>query len=537
MSAGWRLAWLTALAVLGGSGCALLDETPDPSQLVCRSDADCATNEVCFPDGCGDPGRDIVVEVTPNPHDGLHAQDFRVDAIRPELNLALFGPATVQGTTVRVTSMPGADAPTTRPYSEPLRLSASGESALLPGVVRTFTAHLVPTNGRWALPVGTGAYAVTLSPEDPRLPPVRGQATVEPGSAVPLHLVLPSPNQVVLLEGQVVRQGAVRVDASLEVQALDADLTPLSQRVPVTRATGSFALALPVEAAQRPSLLLRVTATGDMWVPQKTFTVDPREPLTAPLELGDYGEPVEVSGRILARDGRPVANASVSLRGQVGGGGSFQGPLSTTDAEGHFTARTLPAAVGSLLSLVVVPPSGSTAGLMVQPVDVPRTGAVLPDVICPERRILRGALLQTDNLQPAPGVRVLAEPVGQVPGWPRPPAGGESLGTTNDSGAFRLWLDPGVYRMDFIPTENLPRVSRVVTVLPGDDSAEQVLATFPLQRGRTVRGHVSEAGHASPYASVRFYRVANLEGRPFSVLLSQTVSDHLGRYSALLPVR
>ncbi|WP_426752427.1 carboxypeptidase regulatory-like domain-containing protein [Myxococcus sp. Y35] len=537
MRRGRQLAWAALLAVLGGTGCMFLEESPDPSQLVCRADTDCAHNEVCFPDGCGDPGRDIVVEVTPNPDDGLHAQDFRVEAIRPELDLALFGPATVQGSTVRVTSAPGEGGTTTRPYSEPLRLSASGESALLPGVVRSFTAHLVPINGRWELPVGTGTYTVTLSPEDLGLPPVRGSATVEPGGAVPLPLVLPSPHQVARLEGQVVRQGAELVDADLEVQALDADLTPLSQRVPVARATGAFALALPVEAAQRASLLLRVTAAGAPWVPQKTFTVDPREPLTAPLELGDAGEPVQVSGRILARDGQPVAQASVSLRGTVGGGGTFQGPLAVTDAEGRFTVQTLPSAPGSRLSLVVVPPSGSTAGLTVQAVDVPRGGAVLPDVVCPERRILRGTLLQTDNTQPAPGVRVLAEPIGQVPGWPRPPAGGESLGTTDDTGSFRLWLDPGIYRVDFIPTENLPRVSRVVTVQPGDDTGEQVLATFPLQRGRTVRGTVTEAGQAAPYASVRFYRVANLEGRPSSVLLSQTVSDHLGRYTALLPVR
>ncbi|QQR41522.1 carboxypeptidase regulatory-like domain-containing protein [Myxococcus xanthus] len=529
-----RLAWTVLLSGLPSAGCVLLEEAPDPSQLVCRADSDCAINEVCFPDGCGDPGRDIVVEVTPNPHDGLHAQDFQVDAIRPELNLALFGPATVQGSTVRATS-PVGSAP--RPYNEPLHLTARGESALLPGVARLFTADLVPLNGAWVLPVGTGTYTVTLEPEDLGLPPVRGEATVSPGGAVPLQLVLPSPNQVARLEGRVVRQGAQLVDAALQVQALDADLTPLSQRVPVARGSGAFSLALPLEASQRTNLLVRVTATGDVWVPQKTFTVDPREPLTAPLELGDYGEPVQVSGRILGRDGRPVVQASVSLRGPVGGGGTYQGPLGITDAEGRFTVETLPSGPGGNLSLVVVPPSGSTAGLTVQSVEVPRTGAVLPDVVCPDRRIIRGTILQTDNTSPALGVRVLADPVGQVPGWPRPPAGSESLGTTDDTGAFRLGLDPGIYRVDFIPTENLPRVSRVITVLPGDDASEQVLATFPLQRGRTVRGMVTEAGAPSPYASVRFYRVADLGGRPSPVLLSQTVSDHLGRYTALLPVR
>jgi hypothetical protein len=40
-----------------------------------------------------------------------------------------------------------------------------------------------------------------------------------------------------------------------------------------------------------------------------------------------------------------------------------------------------------------------------------------------------------------------------------------------------------------------------------------------------------------PYASIRFYRVVTLEGRPTTVLLSQAVSDQEGRYTALIPVR
>ncbi len=533
----WRVfAWGALVPVLGGTGCVLLDNTPDPSQLVCRADTDCGANEICFPDGCGDPGRDIVVEVTPNPNDGLHAQDFRVDTVRPELNLALFGPAVIHGTVVRDTSTPE-QPESTRHYSEPLRLTVHGESNLLPGVTRDFAAHLVPFRGMWEVPVGTGAYTVTLTADDVELPPARGSAWVGPGETVPIQLVLPSSDQVVRLDGRVVRQGNLPVNAELEVQALDANLAPLSQRVTVNRATGGFALFLPEEATQRNNLLVRVTSTNDAWVPQKTFTVDPREPLTSPLEMGDFGEPVQVSGRILTRDGQPVANASVSLRGQVGGGGTFQGPLIYTDAEGRFTGRTLPSAPGNVLSLVVVPPSGSTSGLTVQPVEVPRTGALLADVLCPARSTVQGKVFRTDGQSPAPGVRVLADPVGQVPGWPRPPTGGEALGTSDSAGDYVLRLDPGVYRVDFVPPENLPRVTRVITVLPGDESRPQVLASFPLQRGRTVRGQVSEAGQPAPYASVRFYRVANLEGRPLSVLLAQTVSDHQGRYTALLPVR
>ncbi|HZI12907.1 MAG TPA: carboxypeptidase regulatory-like domain-containing protein [Myxococcus sp.] len=533
------------LALLACAGCALLRDEPDPSTLVCRSDAECAANEVCFPDGCGNPGRDIVVEVTPNPQAGLHAQDFRVENLRPVQNLELFGPASVAGHVVRATSLPAPDGGVaTHDYSEPLRLSANGTSTLLPGVARQYEASLVPLNGTWRMRVGTGAYTVTLMAEDPELPPVRDTVVVEPGAEAALALVLPAPGAVVRLSGRVVRQEEVMVDTPLDIQALDADLTPLSQRVEVTRGTGAFTLVMPREAARRTAVLLRVRAVGTGgWVPQKTFTVDPRAPLTAPLELGDYGEPVPVTGRVLDLKGAPVAGATVALRGRVGGGGDFHSPLAKTDAGGGFALRTLPAAFGGTLTLVVVPPPGSEAGLTTVPVDVPRTGATLPEVVCPSRRVVTGVVLRPDSDEPESGVRILAEPVDEVPGWPRPSGGGEALSATDVDGSFRLRLDPAVYRVDFIPTENRPRITRLVTVLPSEDPAEQKLAAIPLQKGRTVRGRVTEgaadAGPARglPYASVRFFRVANVEGRPLSVLLAQTVTDPLGNYTVLLPVQ
>ncbi|MFP2932410.1 hypothetical protein ACLESO_46130 [Pyxidicoccus sp. 3LG] len=235
-----RRALVALVAVSLVAGCALLEKEPDPSTLVCRSDNECGASEVCFPDGCGDPGRDIVVEVTPNPQEALHAQDFPVYELRPVQNLELFGPAKVLGRVVRATSLPGPDGGVAmKPYSQPLRLRVTGQSALLPGITRQYDAQLVPINGNWELPVGTGDYTVTLSAEDVELPPVRGTRLMDPGAEVPLELVLPAPDAVVSLHGQVVRQAGVLVDSPLDIQALDSDLTPLSQRVRVTRDHGA----------------------------------------------------------------------------------------------------------------------------------------------------------------------------------------------------------------------------------------------------------------------------------------------------------
>ncbi|WP_224240914.1 carboxypeptidase-like regulatory domain-containing protein [Hyalangium gracile] len=527
---------LLALA-LTSAGCAYLPDDPGESTLVCRNDSECAEGEVCFLDGCGDPGEHIIVEVTPNPKTGLHAQDFPVENLRPQQQLELFGPASLAGQVLRETLQ---SSPSTTAYFRPVSLRVTGESLLIPGLTRRYDSSLVPDNGQYALYVGSGSYSITLLAEDPEVPPLTETRVVEPGRTVPLDFLLPASAAVTRLSGQVVRQGSTRVDADLEVQALDESLRPLSQRVPVSRATGGFQLALPPSAAKLEHVLVQVTVPrGDPLVPQKTFTVDPRPGLTPPLELGDYGEPVTVKGRVVSLEGQPVANASVYLQGKVGGGGQFRSRAVTTGTDGRFELLSLPSHPDTPLTLYAVPPPSSTAGLTLQATAIPRGGVTLKDVTCPDKVVIQGSLLRPEGL-PAAGVRVIAEPVGEVTGWPRPAVGTEAEATDED-GIYRLRLDPGEYRFDFIPAENLPRVSRFVTVLP---STNAELAPFTLSKGRRINGTVTlaEPAYDSPipgvaYASIRFFRVVNVEGRPTSVLLAETVSDSTGHYAASLPTR
>jgi hypothetical protein len=309
----------------------------------------------------------------------------------------------------------------------------------------------------------------------------------------------------------------------------------------VSRSTGSFLLALPPSAAKLEHVLVQVTAPhGEALVPQKTFTVDPRPGLTPPLELGDYGEPVKVLGRVMNRDGQPVANASVYLQGKVGGGGQFRSGTVATGVDGRFELLSLPSHPDTPLTLYAVPPPGTSAGILLQPTTIPRGGATLQDVVCPDKVIAEGTLIRPEGI-PSAGVHVVAEPVGEVPGWPRPAIGTEADSATDEDGHYRLRLDPGEYRFDFIPAENLPRVSRFVTVLPATDL---VLAPFTLSKGRRINGLVTISEQklagptaGAPYSSIRFFRVVNVEGKPTAVLLSQTVSDSTGNYAATLPTR
>jgi hypothetical protein len=533
-------ATLLALALLG-AGCAYLpDGAPEESRLVCRSDAECAEGQVCFADGCGDPGQNIVVEVTPNPKAGLHAQDFQVENLRPQHNLELFGPATLQGQVRRETLVPTPGGETTA-YLGPVSVRASGESLLIPGVMRRYEGTLVPDNGGYQLAVGSGRFTVTLLAADPQVPPLMDSRVVEPGRTVPLDFLLPASSSLIRLAGKVVRQEGVLVDADLEVQALDESLRPLSQRVPVARGTGDFVLALSPTAAKLEHVLVQVTAprTGEL-VPQKTFTVDPRPGVTAPLALGDYGEPVAVQGRLVDRDGKPVSGASVYLQGKVGGGGQFRSRSVLTGTDGRFELSSLPSHPDTPLTLYAVPPPTSVSGITLQTTVIPRLGTTLRDIVCENKVVLQGSLLRPEGV-PAAGARVMAEPVGAITGWPLPAVGVEAQSPTDEDGVYRIRLDPGEYRFDFIPSENLPRVSRFVTVLP---AATMELAPFTLSKGRRITGLVTMSDRelsgltpGVPYASVRFFRVVNVEGQPTAVLLTQTVADSSGSYAATLPTR
>jgi hypothetical protein len=534
------LLWMT-LVTLATAGCGASDDV-GPYTISCRSDSECEGEAVCFIDGCGDPGRNIVVEVVPNPKGGLHAQDFPVDELRSQQNIELFDPALLQGQV----SVAGVTSPIS--YSAPITLRMTGESLLIPGVVRRHESTFTPDNGLYTLPVGSGRYNVTLIAANAELPPMSNTRDVQPGHAVRLDFTLPALTELVRLSGKVLRTAEQPVGVELEAQALDEELRPLSQRVPVSRDRGEFTLSLPPSALLRSTVIVQVVPTSaEALVPQKQFIVNPRQALQAPLLLGDYGEPVTFRGRVLDADGNPVPQAAVYLQGKVGGGGQYRSRKVLTDANGFFELLTLPSAAESMMTLHAVPPPGSPVGFTLRSLSVPRnTTTQGPDVVCGARVKVRGTLRMPSGSLWAAGVRVVAEPLDAVPGWPVPSFSVEAARPTTEEGRFELALDPGQYRFDFIPTGALPRVSRIVTVRPGGDGilpdGSMELAPFTLSNGRRITGLVSFGGElrnlpTAPYASIRFFRVVHVEGKPSALLLTQTLTDQNGTYSTTLPTR
>ncbi len=168
-------------------------------------------------------------------------------------------------------------------------------------------------------------------------------------------------------------------------------------------------------------------------------------------------------------------------------------------------------------------------------------------LMAPDKIPVTGALLRPDGM-PAVGVPVEARAVEKLDQFPLPD--GVVRGSTDDAGVFTLRLDPGVYRFDLLPTDGYPRASRIVTVRPdpygsGDGLMTQELPPFFLSRGRRITGRISSIpdrlGQSpalpAPYATVKFFRVGLVEGRPASFLLAEGVADATGTYSVLLPTR
>jgi hypothetical protein len=537
---------LAALTVLAVAACGLF-RSPEP-HVFCSGDDECGENQVCFPDGCGDPGKNIVVEVVPGASTGQFAQDFRIDALQPLQNLEAFEPAVILG----AIQQEGTLSSDSVPYQGEVVFQAYGESIIIPGRKRWVHATITLDQGAYEVPMPTGAFTLTYTPKDERLPPQRREGqVVQPGQAVNVNLLLPNPASVLSTSGRLLRSAATNTpvtEAVMQVQAFEPESgLPYSQRVLVQQETGAFTLYLQ-PSLEMGRLIVRATPQDSTaLVPSKDFDVPFSTTLPTPLELGDFAQPVPLSGRLVDASGDPVTGAAVLVEGMAGGGGTFRIPAVNTDQLGRFSSQVLPPFPGTKLTLWGLPNTRSTAGIVRSLVEVPLMGGDLGEVEAPDKVEVKGRILRPGgDGPPAAPVIVEAEPVAPIADLPLPQ--GVTRGDSDAEGRFLLRLDPAMYRLDFAPREpGLPQVSRFATVPAVPNATGQLepvlLPDFTLSRGRRVTGMVSsiprrlstEPPAPAPNASVKFFRVVSVEGRQSSVLLAETLADENGNYSVILP--
>ncbi len=532
----------------------------------CASDLDCAAPQVCFVDGCGDPGQGVAVEALANSQTGYHAQDLSLAGkLTGSVDFSLTGPLTLSGEFRRDGAAPK-DLVLHSAYTDSVTIRAVGESEIIPGIYRTYEGRFAaPERGAFTMPVGAGKFTVTAIPADRSVPQeTRSDVSIKPGEKAPtIEFDFAPLTETVSLSGRLVRRVISEVprlespvtQASMEIQAFNAlTLEPISQAAPVSSglsgSTGDFALVLSPSAASLESVLLTASPKDPTaMVPSKSFVVQRPFPSPLTLELGDFGEPLrQVGGVVKNSAGKPLANATVLFEGLVGGGGLFRSKRVTTDSEGRFAVDLLANLPGETYTATVWPLPASGAGLLRTKVSASAHGgmtAVLePSVfITPDPLDVRGVVTTPEGL-PRGNAVVTATPV-DVAGARLLPIT-RVVTVTNQDGQFDLKLDPAVYQIDVEPGGEYPRRGRRIRVEPtvnADDSVPVIieLPDFQLSHGRTMSGTVSIVNGAvsqpAANAALNFWRVATMEGKPTPVLLGEAVTDGLGGYTVVLPTR
>lgn len=545
------LLYLSLVAVAcSTAGCMMASSPAGPG---CVSNSDCTASQICFPEGCGDPGKNLAIEVVPSPTVGHYAQDFWVDELSAQLDLKLFPPLSIDGQVSIGLATP-------QVYTRGLSLTAEGKSEIIPGVTRVYSSTFsVLDRGSYSMPVGAGSYTLTATPQETSIPSLAQQVVLDPRLAPfpAQNLAFPSDSEVTVISGRLLRVAADNspvTQAQMDLLVRDP-LTKrsLSQRTPASSgysgSRGDFTLYVDQSAdSLDPIEIVAQPRDGTAFVPTKVFTLHRPFPDPLVLEMGDWGSPVPgLTGTVVDAKGSPVKGARLYMEGTVAGGGTWRSRPVETDAQGQFQVDLLPPSGNGML-LVAVPPPSATAGILQAKVTLKRpaggTASLVPTTFsCPSRIPLRGTVVTPDGAL-APDVKVLAHPIDPVDGLLMPLDPVEVF--TDTSGQFTLWVDPAHWRIDFLPGGGLPRRTRLVLVhrnaLPGMTPSAVDLNVTELFRGRKVSGVVTEQQSALqtnqkrvPNASIRFFRVTTVGGEPSAVLLGQTLADDSGAYSVMLP--
>lgn len=536
---------------------------------ICVTDEQCDSGQLCFAEGCGDPGKNVVVEVTGGSLTGQFAREFPqpTGTLRATQNFDL-GPAlSINGQFQRAVSSAITE---TTSYTDPVVVRAVGQSQLLPGITRSFEARFdKPERGFFEMKVGAGDFVLTATPVNPVVPPAVTTAQIGLGTAAPpVTFAFPAVDGAPALAGQLIKRldsrfappepvliGAVYLAKNLDVPVVELQLLdpetglPLSQRVPVSGTTGEFAMIVSPEArSHRQLTLVASPREPGVAIPTKRFLLDTPLPSIISLEYGDFGEEGALVGTIVDSVGSPVAGAQVLLEGTVGGDGTFRSKTVETDAAGEFRLNTLPSKSDGSFQFTVVPPRGSRAAYTQRSVTVRVAAGVAtmsPAQIALEDRLVTLGTVTKPRGEPAVGVVVHATRQPDPNSTESRALPVEPAETVTDiDGTFRLPLDPGTWRFEYMPSDVAPLASRLITVQATlDDKGRKVptleLPEVQLAFGRTVSGVVTatmaNAGDPVPYSQLRFFRVASVGGKPTSVLLGSTIADGRGHYSVVLP--
>jgi hypothetical protein len=540
----------------------------------CVADNECSDGQLCFAEGCSDPGKGVVAEITSGTSNGQWPQDIAIpdrtlgkgagSVNSPgfsvnDQSFALPLPITIKGEfqQQRAANPNSTDLII---YSRPVVVRASGESVLIPGLARSFRQVFEkPERGYFEMILGSGKFTLTATPEDTSVPPV----TVSNVSVNSVETPPSFPITFPAVEGSLAVSGRVlkRIDANvipvvedpligvrIDIQAFDASAkAAISQRFPVS-STGDFTMTLSPAALKLKEVLFVVSprSTDDV-LPVREFAISLPISRAIDLEFGDFGVSQDLSGSVTDSAGNPVAGAQVLIDGTLRPGAHFRSQLAVTKSDGTFSLAALPTTDTAQLSFVVVPPATSPAATTRAAVRLTASkDRLLPSpskIVCRKRVIVSGSVvLATGEPADASLVRAIYQPNQSANSI----LGVDDVTVMPDAqGQFALALDDGVWRLE-VERANSPLASRLIEVHSiddkGDPVAQQQGPVIALSRGIKVSGQIKQmslTGLATSQsaARIRFFRVGASSGKPVSILLGSAVTDSSGRYEVLLPAK
>lgn len=532
---------LSGLLALGACG----DGIYQTVKLACETDAECVDAHgagfVCFEDGCGSEV-EVAVVVAPN-STGLVTQDFNpVDVSGSRMDLRLNEPARIEGV------LQIDDDGERTPYSAGFTISAVGRSSNVPGVEFAPIRQVFQGgDGRFSLAVSPGVWDLTATAENKEIPPAFTQKSAASGLTLDPELLLAGRGSSTEFRGEVVRTAENRdlgdANAAFRFQLFDPlRNVALSQSLEFAGSPLTYALTALRSAGE---IVLRVTPVGGALLPAKDFqSEDGRPDSLGLLELGDFGSPVEVSGKVLDQRGNPIVNALLHFEGKVRGGGTFTADTKTLDKEqaGEFSLQLLPndPELGRYRVTVQPPPESPFASTTIE-IDVPARAeeaepapVLLGSIACPPKSEIAGIVTDSSGA-PLDGVVVQIEPNTSAtePGTSRV----ETI--TAADGNYTALVEPGAYRVVVKPgfQRKLPWASRRVMV-----SGPTTVPTIALSEARIVDGAVtgpqSIGGRPIPYANVSVYRVPPARDRrsgATAIKLYDAITDAQGRFQVILP--
>jgi len=328
-----------------------------------------------------------------------------------------------------------------------------------------------------------------------------------------------------------------------------------------TQADGAFSLAIPggnIATDKRPIFV--ELAPKDEKAPKPRFRS--REfSLPMSVELGELRLPAYSQPNVFRFDvrgenenGPPVSEAIVRARTDIEENATGQAAYlrdGRTDAQGVTDISLLPGSANALrpYDITVIPPPSSRYGVKCLSRFPLATGgtvagpALAKKIALPLKPVLSGVILRADGV-PAGGVTIMATRTEVDPAAlcadaaASPPA---NVTTDSKTGAYKLQLDPGTYRIDYDPPAGapVPRLTEAGVVVTGD-----VARTVQMQPAALIEGSIfAPDGTGLPSVTVRLLEIVcggsipcSGVGRVEPVLRGQARTDSAGTFRLVIPL-